>query len=313
MNKIMTMIAAISVLGYVAHAAPRVVFVDSYHEGYAWSDGITEGIKATLGDGVELTVIRLDTNRNPDEEFKKGAAQKAKDSIDAIQPQVVIAADDNASKYLIVPFFKGTAMPVVFCGVNWDASVYGFPCENVTGMIEVTPVDGLIQLMKQMRSGSRVGFIGPDIITCHKEFDNITKEFGIDVTPYFAKDVEDYKKGFLELQEKVDFIILDSDGGLYNDMAADLQTFFAENTHKPTGSCYDFMSKYTLISYAKQPAEQGKWASEAALEIIGGKSPKDIPTAKNKQGKLILNAKLAEQAGIEIPYSIVEIAEQVIE
>ena len=47
---------------------------------------------------------------------------KAKAEIDAFKPDVVIAADDNASKYLIEPYFKDAALPFVFCGVNWDAS-----------------------------------------------------------------------------------------------------------------------------------------------------------------------------------------------
>jgi hypothetical protein len=32
---------------------------------------------------------------------------------------------------------------------------------------------------------------------------------------YYSKRVEDWKKGFIELQQQVDMLIIDSDGGLF--------------------------------------------------------------------------------------------------
>ena len=53
-------------------AEKKVLFIDSYHEGYDWSDGITRGVKSVLeGSGVNLKVIRMDTKRNNSEEFKR--------------------------------------------------------------------------------------------------------------------------------------------------------------------------------------------------------------------------------------------------
>ena len=87
-----------------SYAGKKVLFVDSYHQGYAWSDGITSGIKSVLeSKGVELKIIQMDTKRNTSEDFKKEAAAKAKSVIESFHPDVVIAADDNASKYLIAP------------------------------------------------------------------------------------------------------------------------------------------------------------------------------------------------------------------
>ena len=55
----------------------RVLFIDSYHAGYPWSDGITAGIQQVLADkDVELRIHRMDTKRNGSEEFKKQAAMK---------------------------------------------------------------------------------------------------------------------------------------------------------------------------------------------------------------------------------------------
>jgi hypothetical protein len=85
----------------------RVLYIDSYHTGYAWSDGITTGIQSILKDAdVDLKIFGMDTKRNANEAFKKKAALEAKAIIASFAPHVVIASDDNAFKYLIQPYYK---------------------------------------------------------------------------------------------------------------------------------------------------------------------------------------------------------------
>jgi ABC-type uncharacterized transport system substrate-binding protein len=292
----------------------KVLFVDSYHEGYAWSDGITEGIQKTLdGTGVELKIIRMDTKRNGSDAFKKEAALKVKSAIETFKPDVVIVADDNASKYLVMPYFKDADIPFVFCGVNWDAAVYGYPYKNATGMVEVTPIPQILEQLRPYAKGDRIGMIGPDIATAHKEADNYRKIFNYTVTDYYAKDFEDWKKGFSELQGKVDMLIIDSDGGLYKDHADEMKAFVEDNTKIPTGSAYDFMAPYALLTYGKVAQEQGIWSAQTALKILDGTSPADIPLVKNQEGMLIINIRIAKKMGAEVPFEILESAEKVIE
>lgn len=292
----------------------KVLYVDSYHEGYDWSDGITAGIRSVLdGTGVDLKIVHMDTKRNTSEEFKKQAGEKVKAAIDEFKPDVVIVSDDNACKYVIVPYYKDGTLPFVFCGVNWDASIYGLPCKNVTGMLEVAPIVQLLDQLKLYAKGDRIGFLAPDNETARKEAENYKKVFNIDMTTYYATDVEDWKKGFSELENSTDMLIIDSDGGLYKDQAKDLQAFVEANSKIPSGTCYDFMAPYALIGFTKIAEEQGQWAGSTALTILDGTSPADIPVAKNEQGKLILNVKLAQKIGINIPYEVVESAAMVIE
>ncbi|MCF8084601.1 MAG: hypothetical protein K9M96_16060 [Deltaproteobacteria bacterium] len=292
----------------------KVLFVDSYHEGYAWSDGITQGIQKTLaGTGVDLEIIRMDTKRNKDDAFKKTAAKEAKAAIEVFKPDVIIAADDNASKFLIMPYFKNVDVPVVFCGVNWDATVYGYPYQNATGMVEVTPIPQILEQLRPFAKGDRIGMIGPDIITAHKEADNYRKVFGYELTEYYATDFEDWKKGFAELQDQVDMLIVDSDGGLYSDHTDEMKAFVEANTKIPTGAAYDFMASYALMTYGKLAQEQGAWSASTALKILDGDSPADIPLIKNKEGTLIINVRIAKNMGAEIPFEILESADKIIE
>ena len=292
----------------------KILFIDSYHEGYAWSDGITSGIQQTLeGTGVELKIIRMDTKRNGSDDFKKAAALKAKATIEAFKPDVVIASDDNAAKYLIAPYFKGGDLPFVFCGVNWDASGYGFPDKNVTGMMEVSPTLQLIEYLKPYAKGDKVGFLGPDILTAKKEAENVKKVFGLELTEYYSTDYADYKKGFMELQSQVDILILDATGGLYDEKADENKTFIEANTKIPTGSVYDFMAPYAMFNFTKVSEEQGVWSAHAALKILDGASPSSIPLVKNQEGKLYVNTRIAKALNTDIAFDVLESADVIIE
>jgi len=46
---------------------------------------------------------------------------------------------------------------------------------------------------------------------------------------------------------------------------------------------------------------------------MNGQSPADIPVTKNSQGKLIINTRIAKSLNAEIPFDIIQSAEQVIE
>ena len=84
-------------------AAKKCLFVSSYHQGYAWSDGVERGLRSVLEGECEIRQFDMDTKRRKSMPDKKQAALEAKALIGSWQPDVVIAADDNAAKYLIQP------------------------------------------------------------------------------------------------------------------------------------------------------------------------------------------------------------------
>lgn len=313
-------LSVIAVLGVMlglcgtASAAPKkVLLIDAYHEGYAWSDGIVEGAKNVLSDKdkYELKVIHMDTKRKGSEDDKKAAAQKAKEEIDAWKPDAVIACDDNASKYVIVPFYKDKEIPFVFCGVNWDASGYGFPCNNVTGILEVSVIKPLMDTMRKFAKGDKVGFIGKDNETDHKEAENLTKKFDMKMTEKFVNTFDEWKAAYKELQDNVDMVMVVNNAGItgWDDKAA--KAFVLENTKVPSGSCHDFIAPFVLVTYAKLATEQGAVAAEICVKIFGGKSPKDIPIASNEKGQFFVNLPLANKLGVKFPLETLKAAKTI--
>ena len=111
----------------------------------------------------------------------------------------------------------------------------------------------------------------------------------------------------------MDVMLITSDGGLYDSQRKELIAFVEANTKIPTGSVYEFMAPFVLLDFGIVAGEQGTWAADAALKILGGASPESISLGSNKEGTLILNARIAQKLNVELPYTLIEAAAQVIQ
>jgi len=109
--RVLVLVSVVLMLANLAHSkdlsSRKVLLIDSYHTGYAWSDGIIDGVKKIAAkEKLTLFIHHMDTKRNGTIDFKHKAGLLAKNKIDNLQPDIVIACDDNASKYLVAPHFK---------------------------------------------------------------------------------------------------------------------------------------------------------------------------------------------------------------
>ncbi|MDY6953057.1 MAG: ABC transporter substrate binding protein [Thermodesulfobacteriota bacterium] len=284
----------------------KVLYINSYHEGYAWSDGITAGIQSVLkGTDVHLKTVAMDTKRNTDEAFKHKAGLEAKGTIEAFKPDIVITSDDNAFKYVIMPYYRGAALPVVFCGLNWDASIYGAPYRNTTGMIEVALIPQLLEQLRQYSKGNRVGYLAADVLTARKEGEYYKKLFNLAIREVYVKTSDEWKAAFVEIQKDIDMLIVGNNAGINDWDEKGAAVFAQENTKIPTGAIYNWLMPYSLLGFTKVEKEQGEWAARTALRILGGTCPSDIPVVRNKEGNLILNLPIADRLGVVFSLSMV--------
>jgi ABC-type uncharacterized transport system substrate-binding protein len=296
------------------YTGKKILYIDSYHEGYAWSDGIVAGIKDVLkGTDIELKIFRMDTKRNATNEYKEATALKAKALIEELKPNVVIASDDNASLYIVSRFYKDAAIPFVFCGVNWDVSNYKYPYKNATGMVEVNGVTQLLEKMKPFAKGGRIGYLSANEFTDQKEADVYKKIFKINMTNYFTKDFADWKDKFTKLQTEVDMVVIGNNAGIKGWNEEDAKAFVLANTKVPTGALYDWCTPYALLGAVNVPEEQGQWSAQTALKILDGTPPSSIKIASNKKINLILNKKVAKTLNVTFPPDYVKSAFRVIE
>ncbi|MCP4933749.1 MAG: ABC transporter substrate-binding protein [bacterium] len=283
------------------YTGKRVFYVNSYHTGYPASDKTFAAIKQTIGSqGIVFRKIEMDSKRNPDEAFIKKAAVEAKKAIQAFKPDVVILSDDNAAKYLLMPYFRDAELPFVFCCVNWDASVYGLPYQNATGMVEVVLVGELLKQLKKYAKGDRIGFIGGDRYSEHRNREYYEKRFDIRFEKtYFAKRFSEWKDYFARLQNEVDILVMTNHTGIIGWNDEDANDFVQEHIKIPVGTEHEWEMPRALIGVAKDFQEMGTWAADTALKILDGVPPSQIPVTANKKSRLYFNRRIAKILGIE--------------
>ncbi|MDX1344350.1 MAG: ABC transporter substrate binding protein [Sedimenticolaceae bacterium] len=301
----------------LAHTASArsCLFLASYHKGYEWQDGIEEGVRSTLGNRCTIEAFYLDTKRNTDEDYAKATARKARQLIDSMRPDVVIAVDDNASRYVIEPFYRDSDIPFVFCGVNWSAEKYGFPYPNVTGMLEIISIDPLLKVIQTVLPEASSGiFIGGDVPSTRSNYERYKKSFlsrGIVVKDGMVKTFGEWKQKLSEAQETADFIILANKAGILDWDQEAAEAHVRQNTKRFTVGHHEFMVNLNMFSMTKIPREQGEWAAKVAIKILEGSKPSDIPIVANRRWNIYANTGLLKKAGIQLPPNILRKAVKV--
>jgi ABC-type uncharacterized transport system substrate-binding protein len=305
----------------VAAVAPaRLLVVDSYHAGYPWSDGIRASLAATL----ELTdrgadslatddgrlvgrVVYLDTKRHPEAAWAREQARLALTVCETWQPDVVVACDDNAVRHLVVPHLLGRPLPVIYCGVNWDAGVYGLPAGNVTGMVETEQVADLLATLRPHAAGDRVGLLLLDTTTGRRDATVYHRLLGSPPRVELVASYADWKAAFATLQEQVDMLLIKQNvTGARDWDQQDAVAFTAAATRIPTGTTTEPMMPCALVSYLKSPGEQGRWVAGAVRQVLAGMAPAAIPPAVSEQSRVVLNMTLARRLGLRFPMSLIE-------
>ncbi len=279
----------------------RVLHIDSYHAGNQWNDGIFAALKETLsGKAIDLRVFHMDTKRRPSEGEIQASVREALRTIDEFRPHVVTVSDDPAAQYLVMSHLRDAAVPVVFCGLNWDASTYGLPYRNTTGMVEVSPIPQILNLLRRHARGSRLGFLAEDTEVKRKELTYHERLFGIvyDKT-YFVKSHAAWREAFLRAQKEVDMLMILGVGAVPDWNPADASRLAEEKSEVPSGTDFEWLTAVSLIGVVKSPQEQGRWVGQATLRILEGVQPSDIPLSYNRDGELFFNDRIARRLGIK--------------
>lgn len=266
----------------------KILYINSYHKGYPSSDSVEAGIKRVFDDkNIDLNVFYYDTKRN---DSYQAITQKT-DSLNKIysqfKPDIVIVSDDNAVQYFVVPFLKKTKTPTLFCGVNWTAHQYGLPSKNITGMLEVLPLDSLIKILKQEPyTLNRAMIINENSLSAQNDIPILDSIFrNNNISPIFrlVDNCEQWEEAFIYANDSCDFIYIPTNGAIKNWEKERMKAFVKKHIKKPVVTCDDFMMDYATLGLTKVAAEQGEWCAKKAIEVLKGKPINKIPVAKNQK------------------------------
>lgn len=282
----------------------KILYINSYHEGYGSSDDITSGIRNVFANqNIEWEVVYMDTKRLPSKDHVDSVTLEILKKIEQDAPDLIIASDDNAVKHVVSQHLTQSPIPVVFCGVNWTAEAYQLPREHITGMLEVLPFKEGVELIRKLKpQTNKVYVLSEDSPSEEKNIQYITKisrGLPVELTYFLASDFEQWKNGFLQGNDSADLIYMPTNGAIRNwDEEAAIR-FIREHIRVPVLTCDDFMMPYAVLGLTKVQSEQGEWAATAAIQILSGTSPSEIPVTMNRKTMHWINPILAERIGID--------------
>lgn len=138
---------------------PHVLFLNSYHPGYPWSDAIEEGIRKELTDDtrqVELSVEYLDARRFPDTARMDILADAMAIKYRGYRHDLLIVSDNDAFNFAVryrERLFPG--LPIVFCGFNHFRPEALKGITNITGVNEEIDIGATVELALKVHPATR--------------------------------------------------------------------------------------------------------------------------------------------------------------
>jgi PAS domain S-box-containing protein len=273
----------------------RVLYINSYHPGYRWSDQVQTGIADTLNNQadiqVDLNVEYLDGKR-----YSKQLEGKLGDEIAAVWKRkyqksnidLIIVSDQDAYN-LLTRFRKSIfpGVPVVFCGIEDPGTIE----KNTTGIVSGTDYGNTIRLITEvMPDVKRIWFINDRTATGIANRRSVEQISG-DYKGEFEFSFFDNGSG-LEPHEVIsaaekfasDEVIFFLDFNLTRSgKYIDLGNFLKELTVKSTVPVFShdemYMDYGVTGGMMNSGDAQGRLAAETGIRILNGIKADDISPA----------------------------------
>ena len=282
----------------------KVLVVMSYEEDNPWVKEIRQGIDSVLGASSEITYFHMDTKVAPTGGPKKG--QEAYALYQSLQPDGVIAADDDAQAMFVVPFLRDKVKtPVMFNGVNNSAGKYGFPASNVSGILERAHVRESLAFAKQLIPSIRTAcFLTNDVpagralrTQVEEERDSYPVKVG---TFHLVRNTREMDAFGKNGRAACDAILIDSLEGILDDAARPLNNKeVLEALNKVYSGPVLGGNRYQVeqgawAAVVKTGQEQGETSAEMLLKAMRGTPVAKIPVVSNVRGQRVINVTAIE-------------------
>lgn len=297
-----------------ASAADRhkVLVVFSYEQDSPWEIEIREELVRILEPRADLTFFYLDTKVTLENGSEKAAEAYA--LYLKLEPDGVIAVDDNAQSLFVVPYLKNkTAVPVVFCGVNADPENYGYPTNHITGILERHHFEETFAL-NRLIAGKTDSFAlmvnkspSADLIIkqLEKEKDHLSVPTMEILKPETLEEAVTQARAY---RNQVDLLFVltlkgltDGNGHSVSEAVAISEVVAAFN--KPTAATAEFVVRHGALSGVLSTGnEQGMRAGEMLLKAMEGVPVSELPVQRNHLGKRMLNVTTMKNLGINVEW-----------
>lgn len=272
----------------------RILILNSYHEGYKWSDDIMDGIKSEFSkelDIYDLSIEYMDTKVNISESYKASLSTFLVNKYTNKYFDLIITCDDAAYQFLQKQgptLFPNT--PNVFCGVNYlDENLVDR--RLTTGIIESYDIEGTIAAAISINPTiKKIYFINDKTITgqsIEKKFQEYINSYRGDLTFEIInnKTVAELKL-FLNSKDNKSMAFF---GVYFRDKNNRYYSYdesiseLSESTNIPIYGMWEFLLGNGITGgNLTSGFLQGSKAAQYAIEILKGRPPSELPIIQEK-------------------------------
>ncbi len=318
-----------------AHTPARVFVLHSFGEDDLWIQQMDAGILAALAEAgystedgtLELNEYWLNAKYYTSRDYMVNIAAAAQRAIEQFEPDIVIATDDQAVKWVVAKWDDET-LPFVFAGLNT-------PVDEIRGLSEHTNVTGVMETLFFGRTLDWIHYVLPDaesIVflsdTSRKEEtlqQDIEKglaehrgrvqashnfqEVGVQTVDTFA----DWQEHVLQNQDAdvlvvVSYLTLVDERGNKMD-STEVISWTVEHSQIPVVA----MAEYSVIQGALGGMvvagdEQGYLAGQLTARVLAGEAPSELDIVVQHRGKLVLNTQAIQRWHINVPISLLQVS-----
>ena len=263
--------------------------------------------------------VRIDSRwpAGDPERFRRYAAELV-----ALSPDVILATGSAAA----APLLQATrTVPIVFVIVP-DPVGAGFvnnlarPGGNATGFIQFEyGISGKwLELLKQIAPGvTRVAILRDPAISAgigqYGAIQAVAPSLGVEASPVNVRDPDEIERAVADFARSPNGGLIITGSALAVVHRHLIITLAAKHQLPAIYFQRTLVADGGLISYGADLLDQYRRAAGYVDRILKGEKPADLPVQRPTKYQMVINLKTAKALGLEIPSSVLAIADEVIE
>jgi PAS domain S-box-containing protein len=282
-------------------AKKNVLYLNSYHRGYKWSDSIFDGVRSLLEEGpykIDLQIEYMDAKKYNYEDVTGMLLRLYKEKFRGEKFDVVLVSDNDAFNFATNyrdELFPG--VPLVFCGVN-DLEPHALDVGNITGAVEnfdlSLTLDVALRLHPDKRRMVVVGDASTAGLAIKRQIEAAVPQYGGGLqVEYWTNLSLPAVLARVETLPSDTFLFFipyyQTMGNLFYTAEEVMEAIYAHSS-VPIYTAWDFLIGHGAVGGSVISGFQhGQTAAAMVLDILGGKSVNDIPIFRAYAGEYVFD------------------------
>ena len=279
-------------------------------------------LEATLkSNNISWEYFYIALDNEPDDAARMALGKETIKNVKATNPNVIISIFDNVISFVAK---QVEDVPVV-AGYFFSApQALGLPTDNITGVARRSFAVDIWSIANQITGAKTVAMISKKNFSMAQvrtgmlaKADELEKISGVRLKEMYLCDTfDEWKKVIENSTDDIIYavgttLIMNGDAEM---SSAELVQWTVDHAKGiVVGATEDIAKEGALFSVVTSEGIWGRQMGDMVVKIINGTPVSDIPMETVSKGKLVINAKTAMDKNIDIPYEILNSADQVFE